>query len=89
MDYTDDIYVGYRYFETIPGALAKVNYPLDSAFRTQFDWQVVSVSEKLGQLLVQVDLTNVGKRPGKEVLQVYGMAPQGKTWQVQEAFACV
>lgn len=39
---------------------------------------MVSVSEKLGQLLVQVDLTNVGKRPGKEVLQVYGMAPQGK-----------
>ena len=79
VDYTDDIYVGYRYFETIPGALAKVNYPFGFGLSyTQFDWQVVSVSEKLGQLLVQVDLTNVGKRPGKEVLQVYGMAPQGK-----------
>ena len=27
VEYTDDIYVGYRYFETIPGAAEKVNYP--------------------------------------------------------------
>ena len=27
VDYTDDIYVGYRYFETIPGADKKVVYP--------------------------------------------------------------
>ena len=27
VDYTDDIYVGYRYFETIPGAAEKVVYP--------------------------------------------------------------
>ena len=26
-EYTDDIYVGYRYFETIPGAAEKVVYP--------------------------------------------------------------
>ncbi len=46
VDYTDDIYVGYRYFETIPGALAKVNYPFGFGLSyTQFDWQVVSVSE--------------------------------------------
>ena len=34
VDYTDDIYVGYRYFETIPGALAKVNYPFGFGLRT-------------------------------------------------------
>ena len=27
VEYTDDIYVGYRYFETIPGAAEKVCYP--------------------------------------------------------------
>ena len=27
VEYTDDIYVGYRYFETVPGAAEKVNYP--------------------------------------------------------------
>lgn len=27
VDYTEDIYVGYRYFETIPGAASAVNYP--------------------------------------------------------------
>lgn len=27
VDYTEDIYVGYRYFETIPNAADKVNYP--------------------------------------------------------------
>lgn len=32
VEYTEDIYVGYRYFETIPGAAEKVNYPLDTGF---------------------------------------------------------
>lgn len=27
LDYFDDIYVGYRYFETVPGAAEKVRYP--------------------------------------------------------------
>lgn len=27
VDYTEDIYVGYRYFETVPGAAGRVNYP--------------------------------------------------------------
>lgn len=27
VNYTEDIYVGYRYFETIPGAAERVNYP--------------------------------------------------------------
>ena len=27
VNYTDDIYVGYRYFETVPGAQEKIIYP--------------------------------------------------------------
>ena len=36
--YTDDIFVGYRYFETIPGAAEKVNYPFGFGLSyTSFD----------------------------------------------------
>lgn len=34
--YTDDIFVGYRYFETIPGAAEKVNYPF--GFGLSYMW---------------------------------------------------
>ena len=43
MDYTDDIYVGYRYFETIPGAAEKVVYPFGYGLSyTTFDVETVS-----------------------------------------------
>lgn len=35
VDYTEDIYVGYRYFETIPGAAERVNYPFGFDFPIQ------------------------------------------------------
>ena len=43
VDYTDDIYVGYRYFETIPGAAEKVVYPFGYGLSyTTFDVETVS-----------------------------------------------
>lgn len=79
VDYTEDIYVGYRYFETIPGAVEKVNYPFGfglSYTKFSLDRQVV---EKRGHhLRVTVDVCNMGDLPGKEVVQVYYSAPQGK-----------
>ena len=43
VDYTDDIYVGYRYFETIPGAAEKVVYPFGYGLSyTTFDVDTVS-----------------------------------------------
>jgi beta-glucosidase len=78
VDYTEDIYVGYRYFETLPGAADKVNYPFGYGLSyTKFDWTVVSAGEADGQISVQVRVTNVGLVPGKEVIQVYASAPQG------------
>lgn len=78
VDYTEDIYVGYRYFETIPGAAEKVNYPFGYGLSyTTFDIRVVSVSEENEQITVKADVTNTGKYAGKEVLQLYGSAPQG------------
>lgn len=78
VDYTDDIYVGYRYFETIPGAAEKVNYPFGFGLSyTTFAWNVNSVFEKDGVISVDVSVSNTGKVSGKEVLQLYGSAPQG------------
>lgn len=78
VDYTDDIYVGYRYFETIPGAADKVNYPFGFGLSyTSFHWSVVSTEERNGIIQVRVSVTNTGCMEGKEVIQIYAEAPQG------------
>lgn len=78
VDYTEDIYVGYRYFETIPEAYDKVNYPFGYGLSyTTFQWKVYSVTETEGKVTVQVQVTNTGERAGKEVIQIYSGAPQG------------
>jgi beta-glucosidase len=78
VDYTEDIYVGYRYFETIPGASDKVNYPFGFGLSyTSFHWSVISAKEQNGLIQVQVNVTNTGCFEGKEVIQIYAGAPQG------------
>ena len=78
VDYTEDIYVGYRYFETIPGAAEKVNYPFGYGLSyTTFCWNVISAKIDNDTLTIQADITNTGKYDGKEVLQLYCSAPQG------------
>ena len=75
--YTDDVFVGYRYFETIPGAAEKVNYPFGfglsyTSFRLEpgiSDWDGETV-------YVNVRVTNTGKMAGREVVQLYTSAPQ-------------
>ncbi len=79
VNYTEDIYVGYRYFETVPGADQKVNYPFGFGLSyTTFQTDVLSAEEKDGQVRIQVQITNTGSRDGKEVVQVYFEAPQGR-----------
>jgi beta-glucosidase len=94
VDYTEDIYVGYRYFETIPGAAKKVNYPFGfglsyttfllenakaEAFSVGDDDEDDGKKSSLADAIVaSVTVTNVGKIPGKEVVQLYYSAPQGK-----------
>ena len=78
VDYIEDIYVGYRYFETIPGAISKVNYPFGFGLSyTSFDWNVVEMKEQQGLIKVRVSVTNTGKMDGKEVIQIYASAPGG------------
>ena len=71
--------MGYRYFETVPGADQKVNYPFGFGLSyTTFQTDVLSAEEKEGQVRIQVEITNTGSRDGKEVVQVYFEAPQGR-----------
>ena len=77
--YTDDIYVGYRYFETIPGAAEKVNYPFGYGLSyTTFDVETISTDICDGKITVKVHVTNTGSYAGKEVVQAYVSKPQGK-----------
>lgn len=75
--YTDDIFVGYRYFETIPGARERVNYPFGFGLSyTTFDIRCTEAFEKDGQVHIQVCVTNTGEGSGKEVVQIY-TSPRG------------
>ena len=79
VDYSEDIYVGYRYFETIPGGAEKVNYPFGFGLSyTRFDWKIRSIEQKDGKFTAKVSVQNIGDVAGKEVIQVYLGAPQGK-----------
>jgi beta-glucosidase len=79
VDYTEDIYVGYRYFETIPGAHEKVVYPFGFGLSyTSFEWSELSAApEQNGRIQVRISVTNTGRFDGKEVIQIYAEAPQG------------
>ena len=76
--YTEDIYVGYRYFETIPGAAGKVNYPFGYGLSyTTFEVEPGQAGERDGVVRVPVRVTNTGHVAGREVVQVYFEAPCG------------
>ena len=76
MNYTDDLYVGYRYFETIPGAAEKVVYPFGYGLSyTTFDVSVLKMSECGNSICAQVQVVNTGHTAGKEVVQLYSQAP--------------
>lgn len=77
--YYEDIYVGYRYFETF--ARDKVKYPFGYGLSyTTFemaDARFLGELSARGDGAVEVTVTNTGSKPGKEVVQVYCEAPQG------------
>lgn len=106
--YCEDVYVGYRYFETF--AKDKVRYPFGHGLSyTEFKYEdealaagafIESVDGKAGEYVIlkdklrdtigehdeqgipwlhaSVKVTNVGNFAGKEIVQVYCEAPQGK-----------
>jgi beta-glucosidase len=71
--YAEDIYVGYRYFQTF--APEKAVYPFGFGLSyTRFKTEVLSA--KFGEIRVKV--TNTGQRAGRETVQLYCKPPQGK-----------
>lgn len=74
-DYEEDIWVGYRYFDT---AGRKVAYPFGYGLSyTDFAWSDAKISRKGGKTIVAVTVTNIGAMPGRDVVQLYVSAPEG------------
>ena len=77
VNYAEDIYLGYRYFETF--APEKVMYPFGYGLSyTTFDWKTVGYSDSGDSITVKVKVTNTGDRAGKDVVEVYFSAPYTK-----------
>lgn len=75
--HSEDIYVGYRYFETF--AKEKVRYPFGYGLSyTTFETAPAAVTESDDTITFTVSVENTGKCSGKEVIQLYCEAPQGK-----------
>ncbi|MCI1641890.1 MAG: glycoside hydrolase family 3 C-terminal domain-containing protein [Actinomyces sp.] len=75
-DYTEDVFVGYRYFDA---------FGVDPAFPfgfglgyTDFALSSVDVVADPSAVGVSVDVTNTGQHSGKQVVQVYVTAPEGR-----------
>lgn len=75
--YAEDIYVGYRYFETF--AKEKVLYPFGFGLSyTAFEIKTVKAEITEGAVKLSASVKNIGSYKGKEVIEVYCEAPQGK-----------
>lgn len=77
--YAEDIYVGYRYFETF--AKECVRYPF--GFGLSYTDFAMSVSLKAAEreIIASAAVINTGKASGKEVVQIYLEKPQGTLGQ--------
>ncbi len=74
-NYEEGIYVGYRYFDTFS---KNVSYPFGFGLSyTTFDYEVIGSSIQDDQCEVKVAITNSGKVPGREAVQLYVNAPAG------------
>ncbi|MFC1839764.1 glycoside hydrolase family 3 C-terminal domain-containing protein [Thermodesulfobacteriota bacterium] len=82
--YEEDIYVGYRYYDSfnIPVAY-EFGYGLSY---TDFEYSGIKLSTKdfKDTITAVVDVKNTGDVPGREVVQVYVSAPAGKTNKPQK-----
>lgn len=75
--YKEDIYVGYRYFETF--AKDKVAYPFGFGLTyTEFEYSDISVASVEGGFDISVTVKNVGSFAAKEIAEVYLEKPCGK-----------
>jgi len=75
-DYEEDIYVGYRYFDSFD---VPVSYPFGYGLSyTTFEYSDAKIAEKGDAYEVSVTVKNTGNHEGKEVVEVYISAPDNK-----------
>lgn len=75
--YAEDIFVGYRYYETF--AKDKVQFPFGFGLSyTKFAIRPEGFLYKDGKVKITATVTNTGDTAGKEVVQIYLSAPQGR-----------
>lgn len=75
VNYQENVYVGYRYYETFADKTA-VQYPFGHGLSyTTFDWDVRTTRATAEEVTAEVTVTNTGTHDGKEVVQLYYSAP--------------
>ena len=75
-NYEEDIYVGYRYFDSFEKPVA---YPFGFGLSyTTFDYDNMSVTEEYGIFTIKVDVKNTGDRAGRNVVELFVAAPNSK-----------
>ena len=75
-DYEEDIYVGYRYFDSFE---VPVSYPFGYGLSyTTFEYSDAKITEKGDAYEITVTVKNTGKFEGKEVVELYISAPDNK-----------
>ncbi|MFA6860810.1 MAG: glycoside hydrolase family 3 C-terminal domain-containing protein [Bacilli bacterium] len=79
IEYSEDIFVGYRYFSTFDPTYAEVCYPFGYGLSyTTFEMSAENITQAGNQIDVSIKVTNTGKVAGKEVAQLYLSEPQGR-----------
>lgn len=72
-NYEEDIYVGYRYFDSFN---KQVSYPFGYGLSyTTFEYSNPTIKKSNGVYTINVDVKNNGNIAGKEVVQLYIAAP--------------
>ena len=75
-DYEEDVYVGYRYFDSFD---VPVSYPFGYGLSyTTFEYSDAKIAEKGDAFEISVTVKNTGKHEGKEVVELYVSAPDNK-----------
>ncbi|MCQ2479283.1 MAG: glycoside hydrolase family 3 C-terminal domain-containing protein [Clostridia bacterium] len=77
VDYSEDIYVGYRYFETLKKDAVRYPFGFGLSY-TKFELSGAVCGEADGKITVAVNVKNIGDVAGKEVVELYYSAPDGK-----------
>ena len=75
-NYEEDIYVGYRYFDSFGKPVA---YPFGFGLSyTTFGYENLNITEANGIYTIKVDVKNTGSKAGRNVVELFVAAPNSK-----------